>query len=870
MEGRMISNLHDEIEKRCGTDNIAKTQIPSHIKNNLSKSLREYQIKALQYYLALSQSDTLKTKNHLMFNMATGSGKTLVMAALMLDCYKKGYRNFVFFVNSSAIVEKTKANFCDDKSSKYLFASPINIDGELVEINALTRFEDSKENAINIYFSTIQGLFSLFKNEKENSLTLEDLKNHKIVFLADEAHHLNADTKSKSDKEKELKEGWESVINKAFASHKENRLFEFSATIPKDKGVQDKYKDKIVFEYDLKSFCKDGYSKRIFLAKYEERKLETRLLGACLASVYREFLAHENGIELKPVVLFKSESIEKSKNNQKIFNAMLENLQGIDIENFYQNITFANEMFMSSQEFFKHKYLKGFANTIATYIRTAFNLAHQINANDEKEASNNQIKLNTLEDSDNETRAIFAVDKLNEGWDVLNLFDIVRLGDAKSATKTTTTKEAQLIGRGARYFPFGEESVRYQRKYDDTKDALTMLERLSYHSLNDEKYISDLQSELSHQGLLFDEKKIEVTLKPSARAQKILASYKLYYVSNECQITTQETNLFAQDIEKELTRIEVPYFGKQILEKEEDFKGDSKEVVSLKSLYPLKEKVKYAPVVKAMHALGITLKHLQKAYPDYTSKRELYDKFFSLLNLRFDKRQTFETDCQLEIAKFLLKNLKELLGKSKQKRIVGPFKAFVFEGKNKTIIASQERLTNSPYDWLYYTQYCQDSGLEAEFLTFIDEHASVIDKHYTEWFILRNERFSEFKLYDNREGSLTYGDGFEPDFIFFGKPRESTDKHAFRECIMEVKGGHLLGRDGVEGADKWKENFLLDELNGKIFTEILDRQKGILCHGDDCLEVLALPFFTGSKDEKFKEFKESFEKLLHIEQRRLF
>ena len=48
---------------------------------------------------------------HLLFNMATGSGKTLIMAGLILYLYEKGYRNFLFFVNSTNIIEKTKDNF---------------------------------------------------------------------------------------------------------------------------------------------------------------------------------------------------------------------------------------------------------------------------------------------------------------------------------------------------------------------------------------------------------------------------------------------------------------------------------------------------------------------------------------------------------------------------------------------------------------------------------------------------------------------------------------------------------------------------------------------------------------------------------------
>ncbi|WP_448590305.1 hypothetical protein [Thermodesulfobium sp.] len=73
-----------------------------------------------------------------------------------------------------------------------------------------------------------------------------------------------------------------------------------------------------------------------------------------------------------------------------------------------------------------------------------------------------QLKLNSLESKNNEIRAIFAVNMLNEGWDVLNLFDIVRLYDTRDGSwirgkykpGNTTMGEAQLIARGARYFPF--------------------------------------------------------------------------------------------------------------------------------------------------------------------------------------------------------------------------------------------------------------------------------------------------------------------------------------------------------------------------------------------------------------------------------
>ena len=63
---------------------------------------------------------------------------------------------------------------------------------------------------------------------------------------------------------------------------------------------------------------------------------------------------------------------------------------------------------------------------LAERLRKEFHENRCISVNEEKEKENQQILLNTLEDNDNRIRAIFAVQKLNEGWDVLNLFDIVR------------------------------------------------------------------------------------------------------------------------------------------------------------------------------------------------------------------------------------------------------------------------------------------------------------------------------------------------------------------------------------------------------------------------------------------------------------
>ena len=90
------------------------SEIPSYIQENISSrfELRPYQIGAFENFINYFENDKMCRKpTQTLFHMATGSGKTMIMAGLMLYLYKKGYRNFLFFVNLSNIVNKTKDNF---------------------------------------------------------------------------------------------------------------------------------------------------------------------------------------------------------------------------------------------------------------------------------------------------------------------------------------------------------------------------------------------------------------------------------------------------------------------------------------------------------------------------------------------------------------------------------------------------------------------------------------------------------------------------------------------------------------------------------------------------------------------------------------
>ena len=82
-------------------------KIEDYIKDNLKHNLRPYQAEAL-YALNYTQTRE-EPHNQVLFNMATGSGKTDTMAGAILYLYNTHkYRNFIFVANTNAVVSKTK------------------------------------------------------------------------------------------------------------------------------------------------------------------------------------------------------------------------------------------------------------------------------------------------------------------------------------------------------------------------------------------------------------------------------------------------------------------------------------------------------------------------------------------------------------------------------------------------------------------------------------------------------------------------------------------------------------------------------------------------------------------------------------------
>ena len=87
--------LYETIVEEFGKRTLLDTELPDFITRNLKYAVRPYQLEAFQRFLLFMQNDfdgKQPRPNHLLFNMATGSGKTLIMAGAILYLYEQGYR----------------------------------------------------------------------------------------------------------------------------------------------------------------------------------------------------------------------------------------------------------------------------------------------------------------------------------------------------------------------------------------------------------------------------------------------------------------------------------------------------------------------------------------------------------------------------------------------------------------------------------------------------------------------------------------------------------------------------------------------------------------------------------------------------------
>ena len=831
-----------------------KKEIPEYLRDNLNPKfeLRPYQEEALARFFHCLGNDFpgKEWPLHFLFNMATGSGKTLIMAGLILYLYEKGYRNFLFFVNSTNIIEKTKDNFLNPLSSKFLFSENIRFGTKRVTVTPVANFEGVNANDINICFTTIQKLHSDLTTEKENALTYEDFKDKKIALFADEAHHVN--TKTKADKE--LFESWENTIERIFHQNEDNLLLEFTATLDyTHKNIVKKYLNKVIYRYDLRQFRNDGYSKDVYIvqADFEEND---RIIQALIVSQYKQEIAAKYRINLKPVILFKAQkTIAQSKNNKANFHKLIDSLSGDDV----QKIRDKSDIPLVKRAFLFFDENKITDKQLAERLRSEFDESRCISVNEEKEKEKQQILLNSLEDKDNGIRAIFAVQKLNEGWDVLNLFDIVRCyttRDSKAGKPgKTTLSEAQLIGRGARYFPFitPENNDCFIRKFDnDLKDEMRVLEELHYHSINDSRYISELRTALIEEGMM-DDREIEkdLNLKNSFKESDFYR-YALIYINEQIKNNYEYVKSFADLGVRKKNYVHTIASGHGVAGALLSGNGNGGAVAESgrKDI-----KVKDIPHHILQNAICkntfFIFQSLKQYFPAIKSVREFMnaDEYLGGLEITFqgDSAEIYHLSNKVQLdalTRILYQIETEIRKNITEYRGTETFKpnnvSAIFHNKVLKLLKGNERENGdeqfvSDKKWYVFNANYGTSE-EKAFVRMLDRQIESLKKDYDGIYLIRNER--HFKIY-----SFSKGQAFEPDFVLF--LQKKTGSFLAYQIFIEPKGKHLKEHD------KWKQDFL-KEITEKFKGEIIEFKKQ---RKTQKYRLIGVPFYNNEDENKFKQ-----------------
>ena len=867
-----MANLQEKLESEFGRRYISRLELPDYYDTSLSPSrkLRPYQEECFRYFLTYmnpeNEFDGKQARPHLLFHMATGSGKTLMMAGAILFLYEQGYRNFLFFVDSTNIVEKTKDNFLNAASSKYLFAPQIVVNGSRVEIRKVDNFQGANNDCINLCLTTIQGLHTDLNSEHENALTYDDFSDQPVVLISDEAHHMNAATRrgTASTANDEHTKDWESTVMRIFNKDNgelPNVLLEFTATADlTDPAIANKYENKVIFDYPLKKFREDFYSKEVEVIESDLAPLD-RALQAMILSQYKRKLFADIKQNIKPVVLLKSKTIVA---NKEIFISFKKAVSELNVAGIERIRSRAKDDIKAAFDYFDAHDVT--AENLILELKEDFSEERLLLVDGNNISSEKQQLLNSLEDASNGIRAIFAVDMLNEGWDVLNLYDIVRLYDTRDAANNrpgkTTMQEAQLIGRGARYMPFKDPNNPAldidKRKYDgDASNPLRVIEKLHYHSAHNPRYIQELHTALVQTGIIPDTKKqLDLFLKDDFKESRLYTKGLVFVNERKTLAEMEDDGTIGKGILSKIFKVIMPT-GKMRSGLIFGNAAPSDVLTSITIDIKLGELGKHV-LRSALNSFSTyNFNSLKEVYPQLKSVKEFIesDNYLAKLSVKVSGNQNslaaYSQEDKLYIAKAVLKDLEPILRtRGKTYRGTKEFKPSVFNKVfrdkivlNVTVSPSGDKefgeSMKTPKNQMYaldlsnvrWYAYNDNYGTSEEkaLVKYIEGKMEKFEEKYDEIYLVRNEK--DLKIYDFAEGRP-----FEPDFVLFLRVKGSSDKYDNLQLFIEPKGNNLLIKD------KWKNDFLKQI---KAMAEVT------WCTNTDDYMVWGIPFFNENTNAEF-------------------
>jgi type III restriction enzyme len=819
-------------------------------------------IARLEHYETYLQR--FRKERYLLFHMATGSGKTLVMASALLYYYHLGYRRFMFISEKNVLLDKTKTVLCDASDEKYLFSETLRYNNNRLTLHATENLQTSTDTDIYLCFKSIQTLQNELDAGKarENTTHWEDLQGVKTVFFVDEAHHFTDCENNDEKRWKGILEGGHTLHPIGLMDgHPENRILGFSATLKEGNSHFDEaYGKRILFNYAFKAYRQAGYTKEPELVALPDITPLERILLACLNSLYRQYIAGETyGLTaFTPKVLVKFPTTKVADDTHKDFEQFLTQVTHQQIETLLGKLPASFAITENLADLQKQFDLVGLLKQefLPFSVNHAPCKVALIHGSSKKKDETIQA-INQMDSKDKPLRLVFAVNMLDEGWDVLSLFDIVRYEESGNATKGIITSDVQLIGRGARYYPFKPKvSIFNDCDADKRKDIqgvamagnfLRSLETLTYFTNADTAYLTKLKKEALETlgGLNEPTKQVECvsTLKESFTQSRVYTDGLL--ISNKFKPFEP---LSLAELENRLATLVSAKAWRFTLNvaKEEDIyaitKREEQPILEETShphhwghyceTHPVwKDRIQLvfenaldeAPYFRGRclfqkltcqdriavveTCLRIILPNMEWLNFNLSLEEPLnLSKVYSHLSTYFEqkvlpliKKQIERNMGCSELRSEKIRDVLEAKLKSTSGKIIEFLTPNASDSSNTTpLILTQETDNFYIFDRFYGTT------LEQDVIKRIRSVVSDAMTQYDEFYLIRNHHF--LKLYGED------GRGFKPDFLLYTF-KHATEKPVFHLVFLEPKNATLAM------AEEWKENLLLEVLQGKEYQQ---------------------------------------------------
>ena len=429
---------------------------------------------------------------------------------------------------------------------------------------------------------------------------------------------------------------------------------------------------------------------------------------------------------------------------------------------------------------------------------------------------------------------------------------VIRLGDARASKPgKTTIAEAQLIGRGARYFPFvtDDNPDRYRRKFDKNfTSELRVLEELHYHSINDSRYISELRTALIEEGMVDEQEEIkQLSLKDSFRATDFY-KHGLIYLNERVRNKNEQVHSFS-DMGISLKNYRFALATGRGTS--EAILNENNNVNKITDPGSKEIKVRDIPVNIIRNAITrnpfFSFRSLKRYFPHLSSVHQFIemDEYLGGLAITFkgDLHDPLPNKVQLDAMSGLLEQIESEISKYNiEYRGSETFEPrdidVIFSDKTLKLVEGTEKADGdeqfvSDREW-YVFNANYGTGEEKAFVRMLDSQMHKLKKKYNGVYLIRNER--HFKIY-----SFDEGQAFEPDFVLF--LRDKNGEVLTYQIFIEPKGKH------IKEHDRWKENFLeqvSDKFKGKILEfKTLGKTQNF--------KLVGVPFYNNEDENRFKE-----------------